>query len=86
MHNGRVQMGKLSFKTRNNTSPQGKPRVYFACHEDDFDIYFEEITDTILKKQSFLFAYTLFIIFNFLSYQRKIILNHKSNISRNISI
>lgn len=45
-------MGKLSFKTRNNTSPQGKPRVYFACHEDDFDIYFEEITDTILKKQN----------------------------------
>jgi len=45
-------MSKLCFKTRNDTSPQGKPRVYFSCHKDDFKKYFEEISEMILKSQN----------------------------------
>ena len=45
-------MGKLCFKTRNNTTPQGKPRVYFTCHKNDFQKYFGEISDLILKYQN----------------------------------
>ena len=42
----------LAYKTRGNASPQGKPRVYFCCHPDDFALYFPEISDEILAKQS----------------------------------
>lgn len=45
-------MGKLCFKTRNNTNPQGKPRVYFTCHKKDFGKYFAEVSDMILKNQN----------------------------------
>ena len=45
-------MNKLSYKTRNNVSPSGKPKVYFCCHPDDFDIYFESISDELLDIQS----------------------------------
>jgi hypothetical protein len=38
----------LSYKTRGNSSPQGKPKVYFACHPDDFSL-FEAISDDILR-------------------------------------
>ncbi len=34
------------------SSPQGKPRVYFCCHPDDFNNYFEEISEEILSKQN----------------------------------
>lgn len=42
-------MANLLYKTRGNMSPQGKPRVFFACHGEDFHGYFQEITDEILK-------------------------------------
>ena len=29
-------MADFFYKTRGNSSPQGKPRVYFAAHPDDF--------------------------------------------------
>lgn len=45
-------MATLKYKTRNNSTPQGKPRVYFCCHSDDFSKYFEEISDEILSKQN----------------------------------
>ena len=45
-------MTELKYKTRGNTNPQGKARVYFFCHEKDFDLYFEEITNDILKRQN----------------------------------
>ena len=38
----------LKFKTRAQTNPQGKPRVYFSCHKDDFALYFEKIVGEIL--------------------------------------
>ncbi|MCD8149434.1 MAG: TIR domain-containing protein [Clostridiales bacterium] len=45
-------MAKLSYKTRGNSSPQGKGRVYFACHPKDFKVYFEQICEDIFKTQN----------------------------------
>lgn len=38
----------FQYKTRGNASPQGKQKVYFTCHPDDFDRYFEKISEQIL--------------------------------------
>ena len=35
-------MSKLQYRTIADERPQGKPKVYFACHPDDFGVYFEE--------------------------------------------
>ena len=51
-------MANLKFKTRNNTNPQGKPRVYFCCHNEDFEKYFVTISNEILKKQNCAIWYT----------------------------
>lgn len=40
----------MNYKTRNNSNPKGKPKVYFACHPDEFNVYFDSVTDDILKK------------------------------------
>lgn len=45
-------MSDLRYKTRGNTSPQGKPRVYFCCHPADFERYFEPVSEEILAKQN----------------------------------
>lgn len=45
-------MANLKHKTRGNSSPQGKPRVYFCCHSEDFNKYFESVSDEILVKQN----------------------------------
>lgn len=42
----------LQYKTRGESSPQGKPRVFFSCHPDDFSIYFDEIAKEILSRQN----------------------------------
>ena len=44
-------MSKLAVKTKGNASPQGKPRVYFSCHPDDFKLYFETLCGDIFKTQ-----------------------------------
>lgn len=44
-------MAVLKYKTRGNTSPQGKPRVYFCGHHDDFGRCFDSISREILDKQ-----------------------------------
>lgn len=41
----------LSYKPE-NVNPKGRPRVYFCCHEQDFEKYFEPISDEIRKYQS----------------------------------
>ena len=41
----------LQYKTYKNIIPQGKPRIYFCCHKDDFESYFESITDELLDIQ-----------------------------------
>jgi len=42
-------MLSCKYKTRGQSSAQGKPRVYFCCHHDDFDEYFDSISDSLLK-------------------------------------
>lgn len=42
-------MLNCKYKTRGQSSAQGKPRVYFCCHHDDFEEYFDSISDSILK-------------------------------------
>lgn len=39
----------LQYKTKGNVSPQGKRRVYFTCHPDDYDRFFDRISTDILK-------------------------------------
>lgn len=46
------QYNGLKYKTRGNASPQGRPRVFFCCHPDDFQTYFETISDEILNRQT----------------------------------
>ena len=45
-------MVQLTYKTRGNSSPQGKQRVYFCCHPADFDAFFPGISEEILAKQN----------------------------------
>lgn len=40
----------MKFKP-NNITPQGRPKVYFCCHPNDFDNYFEVVSNEILEKQ-----------------------------------
>ena len=44
-------MSKLSYRTIADERPQGKPKVYFSCHPDDFSEYFEEYASRILRIQ-----------------------------------
>ncbi len=45
-------MSFLNSLTRGNSSLQGKERVYFTCHPEDFDRYFGEITQDIFATQN----------------------------------
>jgi len=45
-------MASLLYKTRGNTSPKGKPKVYFCCHPEDHALYFETVARQILEKQN----------------------------------
>ena len=42
-------MSNLTYLTRGNANPQGKPRVYFCCHPDDRELFFDSISSLILK-------------------------------------
>ena len=39
----------LHYKTRGMTEPRGKPRVYFACRQEDFETVFQPVSDDILR-------------------------------------
>lgn len=39
---------ELIYKTKGNSDPRGKPKVYFSCHPDDFD-KFEAVCEDIFK-------------------------------------
>ncbi len=43
---------ELSYLTKGKSTPQGKEKVYFACHPSDFDLYFSVITEDIFKSQN----------------------------------
>ena len=45
-------MSRLNYRTRNQSSPQGKRKVWFCAHPDDYEKFFDKITDEILKKQN----------------------------------
>lgn len=45
-------MSDFKYKTRGMVSPQGKPKVYFCCHPEDFSSYFPMISDEILRYQN----------------------------------
>ena len=45
-------MNNLNFKVRSNSHPQGKSKVYFCAHTDDFEKYFDIISDEILARQN----------------------------------
>ena len=41
-----------------NSSPKDKPRVYFTCHPEDFERYFEKICEDIFKTHDCAIYYT----------------------------
>ena len=48
----------MKVKTRGNTGVRGKPRVYFTCHPNDFDLYFDEVCEALFKAQDCAIYYT----------------------------
>ena len=51
-------MSNLLFKTRGMVTPKGKPRVYFTCCQDAFDVTFKKVSDDILKVTDCAIYYT----------------------------
>lgn len=43
-------MKDFSYRVRGELSPYGRQRVYFACHPDDFELAFAEISQTVWRK------------------------------------
>lgn len=41
----------FSFRTRGDSSPKGKPRVYFTCHPADLEEYLKKVCGDIFKTQ-----------------------------------
>ncbi len=51
-------MPNMKIKTKGNSSPNGKRRVYFTSHPEDFLRYFEKITGDIFKTHDVAIYYT----------------------------
>ena len=51
-------MAEFQTKSKNQTNLKQKPRVYFTCHPDDFDRYFQLICDDIFKTHDCTVYYT----------------------------
>ena len=51
-------MLNLCYKTRGNANPKGKPRVYFTCHPQDFENYFEKISNDVISLYDCAIYYT----------------------------
>ena len=51
-------MATFLFKTKGNSTPERKPRVYFTCHPEDFDKYFEKICEDIFQTHDCAIFYT----------------------------
>ena len=45
-------MSKFAYKTIGNEHPQGKPRVYFACHPDDLSAFLKDYALKFLRIQT----------------------------------
>lgn len=42
---------ELQVRTRENTNAEGKSRVYFFCHPEDFDAYFDFVCEDVFQSQ-----------------------------------
>ena len=51
-------MAVLAVKTKGDSIPDCKPKVYFTCHPEDFSKYFEKICDDIFKMHDCAIYYT----------------------------
>ncbi len=51
-------MFDFKFKTRGMTNPQGKPKIFFSCHPEDFDLAFNKVCNDILEMQDCAIYYT----------------------------
>ena len=51
-------MSYLSVRTRGNSSADGKARVYFTCHPDDFERYFDKVCQDLFESQDCAVYYT----------------------------
>ena len=51
-------MPTFLYKTRGNSSPERKPRVYFTCHSKDFSLFFEKICQDVFKTHDCAIFYT----------------------------
>ena len=48
----------FSYKTRGNSRPDNKPKVYFTCHPEDFDSYFDGVCKDIHEANDCVIFYT----------------------------
>ena len=44
-----IVMATFLYKTRGDSYPEHRPRVYFTCHPEDFSEYFAKICEDIFK-------------------------------------
>ena len=51
-------MADMLCRTNANINPQGKPRVYFTCHPEDFETYFDKVCQDIFEAHSCAIYYT----------------------------
>ncbi|MBQ3489746.1 MAG: tetratricopeptide repeat protein, partial [Clostridia bacterium] len=51
-------MATFLYKTRGNSSPERKPRVYFTCHPEDFEKHFEKVCEDIFATHDCAVFYT----------------------------
>lgn len=51
-------MADFLCRTRGNSDPQGKPRVYFTCHPDDLHKYFDKLCEDIFNTHDCAIYYT----------------------------
>jgi len=51
-------MAKFLLKTKGDTNPKGKPKVYFTCHPEDFSRYFDKICNDIFQTHDCAIYYT----------------------------
>ena len=51
-------MAEFKVRTNGGADPHDKPRVYFCCHPDDFDRYFDKICEDVFKTHNPAIYYT----------------------------
>lgn len=51
-------MAEFKVRTHGGSDPHGKPRVYFTCHPEDFDRYFDKVCEDVFKTQDCAIYYT----------------------------